>query len=132
MGNNQVVYLPNGTLSNNTIKNFSQEPLRRAEIALSVSYSSDLKQVKEIIRSVIERDQKILRTPAPGIEVKDLAENAVVLNVQLWSERGNHGAMVSDFYENIKTAFEASGIDIPFPQREIHLKDGKKTDLLPQ
>jgi small conductance mechanosensitive channel len=131
-GNNQVVYLPNGTLSNNTIKNFSQEPLRRAEIALSVSYSSDLKQVKEIIRSVIERNQKILRTPAPGIEVKDLAENAVVLNVQLWSERGNHGTIVSDFYEDIKTAFEASGIDIPFPQREIHFKDGKKTNLLPQ
>jgi small conductance mechanosensitive channel len=125
-GNNQVVYLPNGTLSNNTIKNFSQEPLRRAEIALSVSYSSDLKQVKEIIRSVIERDQKILRTPAPGIEVKDLAENAVVLNVQLWSERANHGAMVSDFYENIKTAFEASEIDIPFPQRELHIKSGEK------
>ncbi len=51
--NNQVVYLPNGTLSNNTIKNFSQEPLRRAQIILGVGYSSDLKQVKNIIYSVI-------------------------------------------------------------------------------
>lgn len=131
-GNNQVVYLPNGTLSNNTIKNFSQEPLRRAEIALSVSYSSDLKKVKEVIRSVIESDQKILNTPVPGIEVKDLAENAVVLNVQLWSERGNHGAMVSDFYENIKTAFENADIEVPFPQRDIYIKGGEKISLLSQ
>lgn len=131
-GNNQVVYLPNGTLSNNTIKNFSQEPLRRAEILLSVSYSSDLKEVKDVIHSVIESDQKILKTPASGIEVKDLAENAVVLNVLIWTERANHGAMVSDFYENIKTAFQNAGIDIPFPQRDINLKGGEKINSLLQ
>lgn len=131
-GNNQVVYLPNGTLSNNTIKNFSQEPLRRAEILLSVSYSSDLKQVKDIIRGVIDCDSKILKTPAPGIEVKDLAENAVILNIQIWAERANHGAMVSDFYENIKTAFERASIEIPFPQRDINLKGSEKTNFLLQ
>ena len=131
-GNNQVVYLPNGTLSNNTIKNFSQEPLRRAEILLSVSYSSDLKEVKDVIHSVIESDQKILKAPAPSIEVKDLAENAVVLNVLIWTERANHGAMVSDFYENIKTAFQNAGIDIPFPQRDINLKGGEKINSLLQ
>lgn len=128
-GNNQVVYLPNGTLSNNTIKNFSQEPLRRAEIALSVSYNSNLKQVKDVILSVIDGDQKILRAPAPAIEIKDLSENGVVLNIQLWSERGNHGAVVSDFYENIKTAFDAASIDIPFPQRELHIKSNEKPVL---
>ncbi|MHA3789078.1 mechanosensitive ion channel family protein [Flavobacterium hauense] len=125
-GNNQVVYLPNGTLSNNTIKNFSQEPLRRAEIALSVSYSSDLKLVKEVIHSVIDQDQKILKTPAPSIEIKDLAENAIIINVQLWSERAHHGTMVSDFYENVKSAFESSGIHIPFPQRELHIRANEK------
>lgn len=131
-GNGQVVYLPNGTLSNNTIKNFSQEPLRRAEILLSVSYNSDLKAVKDVINSVIAEDPKILTTPAPGIEVKDLAENAVVLNVMIWAERANHGAMVSDFYENIKAAFENAGIEIPFPQRELHIKDSGKAQKLLQ
>lgn len=124
--NNQVVYLPNGTLSNNTIKNYSQEPLRRAEIILSVAYTSNLKQVKEVLQGVIESDPKILRTPAPGIEVKNLAENAVTLAVQIWAERADHGAMVSDFYENTKTAFENAGIEIPFPQRDVHLKTLQK------
>jgi len=129
---NQVVYMPNGTLSNNTIKNFSQEPLRRADIIIGVGYSSDLKHVKDVITKVIESDLKILQTPAPGIEVKDLAENAVNLNVMIWSERGNHGAVVSDFYENIKSAFENAGIEIPFPQRDLHIVGGEKTKSLLQ
>lgn len=117
-GTNQVVYLPNGTLSNNTIKNFSQEPLRRADILLSVGYNSDLKLVKDVISKVIESDIKIIITPAPSIEVNNLAENAVVLKVLIWSERSNYSAMVSDFYENIKSAFEKNGIEMPLPQRD--------------
>lgn len=126
--NNQVVYLPNGTLSNNTIKNYSQEPLRRAEIILSVAYTSNLKHVKEILQEVIESDQNILKTPAPGIEIKNLAENSVIIAVQIWAERANHGAMVSDFYENTKNAFEKANIEIPFPQRNVYLKGEQKND----
>ena len=126
--NNQVVYLPNGTLSNNTIKNYSQEPLRRAEIILSVAYTSNLKHVKEILQEVIESDQNILKTPAPGIEIKNLAENSVIIAVQIWAERANYGAMVSDFYENTKNAFEKANIEIPFPQRNVYLKGEQKND----
>ncbi|MNK11005.1 Small-conductance mechanosensitive channel [compost metagenome] len=126
--NNQVVYLPNGTLSNNTIKNYSQEPLRRAEIILSVAYTSNLKHVKEILQEVIESDQNILKTPSPGIEIKNLAENSVIIAVQIWAERANHGAMVSDFYENTKNAFEKANIEIPFPQRNVYLKGEQKND----
>ncbi|MEL1243556.1 mechanosensitive ion channel domain-containing protein [Flavobacterium sp. DGU11] len=124
--NNQVIYMPNGALSNGTIKNFSQEPLRRAEIILSVGYESDLKMVKEAIFGVIERDTKILKEPSPGIEIKALAENSIELSVTLWAERANHGKMVSDFYENIKEAFENAGITIPYPQRDVHLKQEKE------
>jgi small conductance mechanosensitive channel len=128
--NNQVIYMPNGALSNGTIKNFSQEELRRAEIVLSVDYKTDLKKAKEIIFSVTNQDQKILREPAPAIEIKALAENSIDLNVFIWAERPNYGAMVSDFYENIKVAFEQAGIEIPYPQRDVHLKNttGDKPD----
>ena len=121
-GNNQVIYMPNGALSNGTIKNFSQEPLRRAEITLSVGYNTDLKMAKEEIFRVIEADANILKEPSPGIEIKGLGENAIDLSVLIWAERANYGKMVSDFYENIKPAFEKAGIEIPYPQRDIHLK----------
>ncbi|AWH84908.1 mechanosensitive ion channel protein MscS [Flavobacterium album] len=124
--NNQVIYMPNGALSNGTIKNFSQEPLRRAEIVLSVGYESDLKKVKEAIFGVIERDTKVLKEPAPGVEIKALAENSIDLSVTLWTERANHGKAVSDFYENIKASFENAGITIPYPQRDVHVKNDAK------
>ncbi len=120
--NNQVIYMPNGALSNGVIKNFSQEPLRRAEIVLNVDYKSDLRKVKGIIQDVISSDSKILKSPAPNIEVRALAENSVDIAVYIWAERPNYAAMVSDFYENIKVNFEKSGIDIPYPQREVHVK----------
>jgi small conductance mechanosensitive channel len=126
--NNQVIYMPNGTLSNNTIKNYSQEPLRRAEIIIGVSYNSDLKHVKNILFDVIRGNDKILTEPAPGIEVKELAESSVNLIVFIWSERGDFGKMVSDFYEDTKAAFEKEGIELPFPQRDIHLKSKDKTN----
>jgi len=129
---NQVVYLPNGTLSNNTVKNFSQEPLRRADITLSVGYNSDLKKVKEVIYKVITSDIKALTSPLPSVEIKDLADNAVILNVMIWTERANHGSVVSDFYENIKLAFEIEGIVIPFPQRDIHIVNRENTKVLLQ
>lgn len=121
--NNQVVYLPNGTLSNNTIKNFSQEPLRRAEIILSVGYGSNLKQVKDIIFNTLKQDSKVLNEPAPAIEIKNLAENAVEVVVFMWAERENYGTVVSNFYENIKAAFDAASVEIPFPQRDVFIKN---------
>lgn len=120
--NNQVIYLPNGTLSNNTIKNFSQEPLRRAEIILGVGYSSDLKLVKDTIMRVIESDTRILKEPAPAFEVRQLADSAINVAAMMWTERGNYGPVVSDFYANIKVAFDNAKIDIPYPQRELNIK----------
>ena len=121
-GNNQVIYMPNGALSNGTIKNFSQEPLRRAEILLSVDYKNDLKSVKDVIYGVIKNDPNILTEPKPSIDIKSLGENGIDLAVLIWAERGRYGTMVSDFYENVKTAFEKEGIEISHPQRDIHLK----------
>jgi small conductance mechanosensitive channel len=124
--NNQVIYMPNGALSNNTIKNYSQEPLRRAEILLGIDYDSDLKKVKQVIFDTLKKDEKILKEPGPAVEIKGLGENSINIAVYLWSERGHHGKVVSDFYENIKSAFEQSGIAIPNPQRDIHIKKEEK------
>lgn len=121
-GNNQVIYMPNGALSNGTIKNFSQEPLRRAEVVLGISYDSDLKLVKQEIFNAIAKDPDILAEPAPAIEVKSLAENAIELTVYIWAERINYGKMVSDFYENIKIAFKSAGIQMSDPQKECNPK----------
>ena len=121
--------MPNGTLSNNTIKNFSQEPLRRAEIVIGVGYSSDLKHVKDTLYTIIKSDPKILTEPAAGIEIKELADNAINIAIFIWADRPNYGAMVSDFYENTKAAFDSKGIELPFPQRDVHIKNDNNNIL---
>ncbi|MGV3460355.1 MAG: mechanosensitive ion channel family protein [Flavobacterium sp.] len=120
--NNQVIYMPNGALSNGTIKNFSQEPIRRAEIILNVGYGSDLKQVKEVIMQVINADDRVLHDPEPAIEIKTLGESGIDVAAMFWAERPDYAAMVSDFYENIKAAFDKAGVELPFPKRDIYVK----------
>lgn len=117
--NNQSVYMPNGNLSNGIIRNFSKEKLRRAEITLSVNHNSELSKVKEVIFEVIKNDTRILNTPEPLVLIKDLTTDAMLLTVLAWSATADHGLVVSDFYENVKNAFNAHQIEIPAPKREI-------------
>jgi small conductance mechanosensitive channel len=119
---NQVIYMPNGALSNGTIKNFSKEPIRKAEITISVTYETDLKQVKNILMGIVAKDSRILTEPAPSITVKALAANSVDLVVAAWAENGNYWQMLSDFLENVKENFQNQGIAIPHPQRDITIK----------
>lgn len=122
-GNNQVIYLPNGSLSNGTIRNFSKEPLRRADITLPIPYEADLRLIKNIVKDVLSKDPLILAEPAPVVQVKSLAENAVNLQVLIWAQNADYGTMVANFYENIKYAFDANGITNPHAQRDIHIID---------
>lgn len=117
--NNQVIYLPNGQLSNGTIRNFSKEPTRRAEIVIGVGYGTDLRHVKQVLLDIIHKDSRILTEPAPAIAVKQLAPNSVDLAIHIWASNENYGVMVSDFYENVKESFYREHIEIPAPQREI-------------
>lgn len=117
--NNQTVYIPNGILSNGIIRNFTKELLRRTEITLSVNHNSELSKVKEIIYEVIKNDKRILETPEPLVLIKDLTPDAMLLSVLAWTSNADYGFVVSDFYENIKKAFNMHQIEIPAPKREL-------------
>ena len=117
--NNQSIYLPNGSLSNGIIRNFSKEKLRRTDITLSVDHNSDLAHVKQTIMEVILADKRILATPQPAVMIKDLTPEAMLVSVFVWATNEDFGAMTSDFYQNVKTAFNQEGIEMPMPRREI-------------
>ena len=119
--NNQVIYLPNGALSNGTIKNYSKESTRKAEVVLGVGYDCNLKRVKEVITEVISKDPRILNEPSAEINIKELAASTVNVQVFIWAKNEDYWKMLSDFLENIKEAFEAAGIEMPYPQRDIHV-----------
>jgi small conductance mechanosensitive channel len=120
--NNQVVYIPNGALSNGNIKNYSKEPIRKAELIIGVAYNSDIKHVKSVLARIIEMDKTILADPAPVIRIKDLADSSVNFQVFVWATNADFWQMLSDFKENTKIEFDKEGIEIPFPQRDINVR----------
>lgn len=121
--NNQVVFLPNGSLSNNNIKNYSSEPIRKGEIIIGVGYSSDLQHVKSVLLRLIEAEKAILKEPQATVRVKDLADSSINFQVFVWANNGDFWQMLSDFKEAVKYEFDREGIEIPFPQTDLNIKE---------
>lgn len=113
--NNQTIFIPNGSLSNGTIINYSLQKQRRADLTIAISYDTDIKKVKEIITAVLQSNPKILLTPAAEVAVKNLTDNAIQIAIRPWANLEDYGTVFSDTLENCKTAFDAAGIIIqPF------------------
>lgn len=118
---NQIIFVPNGVLSNGTIINFTYATTRRADLTIGISYSSNIKKAKDVIVEILNNHPMILKDPEPMVLVKDLAESSINLAVRPWSEIENFFIMRSEVLEQIKNAFDKEGIEIPFPQRELHI-----------
>lgn len=114
-GNNQTIFIPNGSLSNGTIINYSLQKNRRADLTIAISYDTDIKKVKEIITEVLKNDPKVLEIPAPEVAVKNLTDNAIQIAVRPWANNEDYPEVYSNTLENCKLAFDAAGIAIqPF------------------
>jgi small conductance mechanosensitive channel len=113
--NNQTIFVPNGSLSNGTITNFSLQGYRRADLTIAISYDTDIKKAKDIIAEVLKSNPKILLTPAAEVSVKNLTDNAIQLAVRPWANNEDFGAVFAETLENCKSAFDKEGIIIqPF------------------
>lgn len=122
---NQTIFVPNGALSNGTIINYTYATTRRADLTIGISYNSDIKKAKEIIFEILNNHPLILKEPEPMVLVKDLAESSINLAVRPWSEIENFFVMRSEVLEQVKNEFDKEGIVIPFPQRDVHVKENK-------
>ena len=111
-GNNQTIFIPNGSLSNGTIINYSLQGFRRADLTIAISYDTDIKKAKDIITAVLNNNPKILKTPTAEVSVKNLTDNAIQLAVRPWANNEDFGAVFSQTLESCKVAFDAAGIVI--------------------
>ena len=113
--NNQTIFVPNGSLSNGTIINYSLLENRRADLNIAISYDTDIRKAKEIIFSVLNSNPKVLKTPAADVTVKSLTDTGIQLGVRPWAKNEDFWGMCSDTLQDCKKAFEAEGITIqPF------------------
>ncbi len=119
---NQVVYVPNSNITTSTITNFSALPTRRVDLTVGIAYGSDLRKAKQLLLALLTSEPRGLPTPAATVDVKELADNAVNFAVRLWVKTDDWWAVQCDLTERIKLMFDENGIDIPFPQRTVHVE----------
>jgi small conductance mechanosensitive channel len=113
--NNQVIFIPNGALSNGTIINYSQQLTRRTDLTIGISYDSNIKEVKDIITNIMNSNPKILKQPHATVSVKELTDSGIKISIRAWSKNEDFNEVSSEILENCKTAFDDAGISIqPF------------------
>ena len=118
---NERVIIPNGPLFSDNIINYSQNPTRRDNIIVGIGYGSDLKKAKEILYSLTQSCPTALQDPAPVVYVNELADSSVNFTVRVWSKTEHYWDTHFYLIEQIKLTFDKEGIEIPFPQRDVHI-----------
>ena len=112
---NKLVIIPNGTLSNGNIVNYTEEGQLRVDLTIGVSYDADIKQTKEVLLSVLTSNDKVLSDPAPSVNVSELADSSVNFAVRPWCTPANYWDVYFGTMENVKLALDKAGIEIPYP-----------------
>lgn len=120
-GDNREVIVPNGSIYDGTITNFSARDTRRIDLVFGIGYDSDLRKAKQLLIEILEADERILKDPAPLVAVSELADSSVNFNVRPWVNTSDYWAVLYDVTEKVKITFDENNISIPFPQMDVHM-----------
>lgn len=119
------VVIPNSALTSSTVTNYSAEPSRRVDLDFSASYGDDIDKVRAAILSVANGIPQVLKDPAAEVMVAEHSDSAVKYRVRAWCKGEDYWTVYFALQENVKRAFDESGISIPFPQVDVHMVDEK-------
>lgn len=118
---------PNSQIWNSAIKNYSRNPTRRLDIKVGISYDDDVDAALDFLRNLVASDPRVLKDPEPMSFVATLGESSVDLTARGWTNTPDFWATFWDLSRRSKTELEAAGFSIPFPQRDLHIKEGAET-----
>ena len=121
-GDNKVVYVPNGSLANGNIINYSEKDTRRVDLDFSVAYSADCEKAKDIIKGILENHDLVLKTPAPFVRMSEHGNSAIQIKSRAWVNSADYWTVYFDVLESVKAEFDKNGIEIPFEQLDVHIK----------
>lgn len=117
---NKTVVVPNGTLSNGSITNFSRQPTRRVNVELRISYQDNVKHARKLLLQLAHADSRVLKDPEPAVWLAALGESSVDLSLRVWTKTEDYWGVFWGLQEQAKEVFELEGITIPYPQRTMH------------
>lgn len=120
---NRMIIFPNSTISNATVVNLSEMPLRRLDFTFSASYGDDIGEVKSALLAACGRNELILQDPAPKAFVSGHKDSAVEYTLWAWCKTEDYWTVYCALFEDVKRSFDARGVTIPFPQLDVHPKN---------
>ena len=120
--NNQLLIIPNSKFMNNIISNFSAKEMRRCDLTIGIGYNDSVDIAKSVLDQILKEDKRILNQPKePLIAVNALGDNSVDIIIQYWTQRTDFATVKREVIETIKKRFDREGINMPYPQMDVHL-----------
>ena len=120
---NKLVMIPNGTLSNGSLINYSAKETRRVDLVFSVAYDSDLLKVRKVLKEIVDNHKLILSKPDPFIGLIQHNASSLDFAVRVWVKNSDYWPVYFDLLETVKTRFDKENISIPYPQMDLHFKN---------
>ncbi len=118
---NKTIILPNGPLSTSSLINYSAEELRRVDWSFGIAYGDSVPKAREVVKSLCDADNRILKDPELFIGVAELADSSVNFAVRAWVKGDDYWDVFFDMNEKVYEAFPKNDLNIPFPQMDVHL-----------
>lgn len=118
---NKVIFVPNSKLASDNIINYSMNETRRVDLVFGIGYQDDIDKAKRVITDTLNNNPKILKDPASTIQLHELADSSINFIVRPWVKTADYWAVYWEVTEAIKKKFDENNIEIPYPQRDVHL-----------
>ena len=118
---NKTIIIPNGGLSTSSMTNFSTEAKRRVDWTFGIGYGDDTDKAKSVIKALCDADSRILKDPEVFIAVSELADSSVNFTVRAWVNAADYWGVFFEMNENVYKTFDKEGLNIPYPQMDVHL-----------
>lgn len=119
----RIIVLPNGTLANNSLTNVTGTENRRLDVFVGVSYKTDIKKAKEVLQSVLDKDEAVLKHCDKFVYVDELAESSIRMGIRCYIKQEDYWTAKWRITENVKYALDKAKIEIPYPKMDVYLKE---------
>ncbi len=123
---NKIVVVPNGSIMDGSIVNYSDQDTRRIDLIISCGYEDDIDKVKSVLEDILKKEKRILKDPNPQIAVTELADSSVNFIFRPWVKREDYLPVYYALLEEVKKRFDKEGISIPYPQSDVHIHNHKE------
>lgn len=119
---NKKITIPNSKVWGASIINYSALETRRVDLGMGISYGADINKAREVALAVCEKIEPVLSEPAPTVEVVEMADSSVNFVVRPWCKNADYWSVYFQVNQGIKEGLDKAGIEIPFPQVDVHQK----------